>query len=245
MNRLVRAELLKLRTTRTTVVLVLAGLGFAALLGFANAAIAGDPGAPELGSAAFVEDVLGVSAVPAGVALLLGVLLSAGEHQHGTITSTFLATPRRERVVGAKAAAAAIAGVVLAVAMIVTAVAAAAPALIAEGVAVDAFHRGAALTLLGLLLASALLGALGMLLGFLVRSQVAAVVVVIAWFTVLEGIVDVLTGGGLRRWLPGGAAANLAGNGGQPLWAAALILSGWTAAAAAISTPVVVRRDVA
>ena len=97
MNRLVRTELLKLRTTRTTVVLVVAGLGFAALLGFVNAAVAGDPGAPALGSAAFVEDVLGVSAIPAVVALLIGVLLSAGEYQHGTITSTFLATPRRER----------------------------------------------------------------------------------------------------------------------------------------------------
>ena len=179
------------------------------------------------------------------VALLLGVLLSAGEHQHGTITTTFLVTPRRKRVVGAKAVAAAIAGVAVAVAMIVTSVAAAAPALIAEGADVDAFHSGAALTVLGLLLASALLGALGVLLGLLVRSQVAAVVAVVAWFTVLEGIVDVLTGGGLRRWLPGGAAANLAGNGGQPLWAAALILAAWTAAAAAITTPAVVRRDVA
>src|SRR5688500_16377527 len=103
MNRLVRTELLKLRCTRTTILLAVGGLGVAALLGVANAAIAG---APALGTAPWVTNVVGLSTIPAAIAVLLGVLLSAGEHQHQTITTTFLVTPQRSRVVASKAAAA-------------------------------------------------------------------------------------------------------------------------------------------
>ena len=245
MNRLVRTELLKLRTTRTTMALAVAGVAVAVLLGAANAAIAGDQGAPALGSAAWVENVLGVSTTPAAVAVLLGVLLSAGEHQHGTITTTFLITPVRHRVVATKAVAASLAGAALAFTMVVVAALATVPTVVGEGAEIDAFHRGTGLAIAGLVLASALLGALGVLLGLLVRSQVAALVVVAAWALILEGVVDVLAGGGLRRWLPGGAAADLAGNGSQPLWLAAAVVAAWTAAVALVTTPLVGRRDIA
>ena len=245
MNRLLRTELLKLRTARTTAALAVAGLVFAGLLGLANAALAGEPGTPGLGTADWVENVLGVSAIPAAVALLMGVLLGAGEHQHQTITTTFLVTPRRSRVVAAKAAAAAVAGLVVAAAMVVVCAAASAPTVLAEDAAVNAFHRGALLTVLGLLVASSLLGAMGVLLGLILRSQVAAGVTTVAWFIVVEGVADSLVGGGLRRWLPGGAAADLAGHSGQAMWVAALVLAAWTAAAALVTTPLVARRDVA
>lgn len=244
MKGLATTELLKLTTTRTTVALAAVGLAVAALLGLANGAIAGNDGAPALGSPDWVENVVGVSTVPAAVALLLGVLLAAGEYQHHTITTTFLATPRRSRVVAAKALAAAVAGVVLAVAMAVVAAAATVPAVVSDGASVDAFHRGAVLAVAGVVLASALLGPLGVLLGLLLRSQVAAVVLVVAWFTVVEAIADMLTGGSLHRWLPAGAAADLAGNGGQPMWAAAAVVVAWTALAAVVTLPAVTRRDV-
>lgn len=244
MNHLVRTELLKLTTTRTTLALVAAGVGFAALIGMANGATAGDPGTAGLGSAEWVENVVGVSTVPAAVALLVGVLLSAGEYQHHTITTTFLATPRRSRVVAAKAVASAVAGVAVAAVMVVAAVVATVPALVAHDASVDAFHRGAGLALAGVLLASALLGPMGALLGLLLRSQVAAVVVVVAWFTLVEAVADVLTGGSLHRWLPGGAAADLAGSGGQPMWSAAVVVVAWTVGAAVLTVPAVVRRDV-
>jgi hypothetical protein len=107
MNRrhLVAAELLKLRTTRTSVGVGIAGVLLAVLVGLGNVGAAGQGTSPPAGSAAFVENVVGVSTLPAVVALLLGVLLAAGEYQHGTITTTFLAPPRRLRVLGAKAIA--------------------------------------------------------------------------------------------------------------------------------------------
>lgn len=245
MTTLVRTELCKLRTTRTSLLVVLVALAIAALLGAANSAVAGDPGAAELGSPSWVVNVLGVSTIPAGVALLLGILLSAGEHQHHTITTTLLVTPKRQRVVAAKAAAAAIAGPVLGAAMVATAALATVPFVVAQGTSVDAFHRDAGLAVGGLLLASSLLGALGALLGLVVRSQLATVVLALGWFAVVEGVAGVLTGGAVDRWLPARAAADLAGNAGQPLWSAALVVLAWTAAAAAVATPAVVRRDVA
>ena len=245
MIRLVRAELLKLRTVRSTTTTALAGVGIALLLGAANAAIAGDPGTPSLGSAAFVEDVVGVSAIPAGLGLLLGVLLSAGEHQHGTITTTFLAVPHRGRVVAAKALAAAAAGVALALVMVTASVLASVPALVAAGAAVDALHVDVALAVTGLVAASALLAAAGVLLGLLVRSQVASVVLIGAWALVVEAILDVVTGGAVRDWMPGGAASRLAGNGDLPMGTAALVLLAWIAALAVVTVPTVQRRDVA
>ena len=243
MNRLVSAELLKLRTTRATVGLALAGIGIAVLLGIANASIAGDPGTPALGSAPFVEDVVGVSAIPAAIAALLGVLLAAGEHQHGTIVTTFLATPRRRRVVAAKALAAGIGGSVVAVAMVAASAVAAGAIVVAEGASVDV-DADVGRTLVGLLAGSAILGAGGALLGLLVRSQVGAVVAVVTWMLVVEAVADTVTGGALGDWLPGVAAASLAGAGDRSLLAAGAVVLAWVAAIAAVTVPLVDRREV-
>jgi ABC-2 type transport system permease protein len=243
-NRLVHAELVKLRTTRSTTSTVLAGLAIAGLLGAVNAAIADEPGSAALGSSGFVEDVVAVSAVPAVFALLLGVLLSAGEYQHGTITTTFLVTARRQRVVAAKAVAAAIAGVVVAAAMAVVALLAALPAVLAEGASLHVLDADVGLAVVGLLGASALLGTGGALLGMLVRSQVATVVGIAAWVLIVESVLSIVVGEGLHRWLPGGAASALTGNGDLPMWGAAGILVAWIAAAAVVTVPVVTHRDV-
>lgn len=243
MIRLVHAELIKLRTVRSTPGTVVAGLAVAGLLGAANAAVAIDTGTPALGSASFVEDVVAVSAVPAVLALVLGVLLSAGEHQHGTITTTFLATPDRQRVATAKAAAAAIAGAALAGVMSIAALLATLPAVLAEGAGLHA-DADVVLALAGLLGASALLGAGGTLLGMLVRSQVASVVGIAAWGLIVESVLSIVIGPGLQRWLPGGATNALTGNGERSMWVAAAVLAAWVGAIAVVAIPVVQRRDV-
>lgn len=243
MNRLIRTELLKVSTTRTSVLVVVAAMAFAGFLGFATAALAGREGNPPLGSADMVERVLGVSTIPAVVALLLGILLSAGEHQHGTITTSFLVTPQRWRVVVAKASAAAIVGPVVALLLVVAASVGAAPRVLTDGPSLHV-DAGALGVVGGLVLAAAVLGLLGALLGLLVRSQVAAVVGVAAWALVVEGVVDTIAGGGLREWMPGGAAASLAGGGEQAAIVATGVLAAWAIVLAAITVPAVERRDV-
>jgi ABC-2 type transport system permease protein len=136
MTRLVRSELLKLRTTRTTrVLLALAAAGTAALIA-AVLLLAGQPGQPALGPDALRQLVL-VPAQPLTLAaLVLGVLGMAGELRHGTATSTFLVTPERGRVVAAKLAAAAVTGLAMSLASSAAVLAVGLPWLRAKGIEV-------------------------------------------------------------------------------------------------------------
>jgi ABC-type dipeptide/oligopeptide/nickel transport system permease component len=90
MNALIRAELLKLGSTRTTRLLVLGGLAIAALLGTATATTAGKEASAALGSAESTANIVGVSAMPGFFMLIVGVLAMAGEYQH-------LPAPHRHR----------------------------------------------------------------------------------------------------------------------------------------------------
>jgi ABC-2 type transport system permease protein len=243
MNRLVRAEWLKLRTTRSTSLYVIGALAATALLAAATTATAGQTGNAPLGSAAYLENLLGLSTLPAFVGLLLGLLATAGEYQHRTITQTFLVTPVRGRIVAAKLLALGVAGAVIAMAMIAIALLVVAIPL-ANAASVE-LTAAVAATVAGSVLAGALLAAAGVALGALFRSQVAAIVAVALWATLGEGIISVLAPG-VARWLPGMAAAALGGGGdGLPAWGAALLLAGYGCAAAAAATLTTVRRDIA
>jgi ABC-2 type transport system permease protein len=99
---LVRIELLKLQTTPAAWV-TLAGTALLTVVSvFATILLAGQPGTEPLGSVANVSKVLAVAAVTATVMLVLGIMVSAGEDRHRTSLSTYLAEPRRGRVLVAK-----------------------------------------------------------------------------------------------------------------------------------------------
>jgi ABC-2 type transport system permease protein len=161
MTRLVQAELLKLWTTRTArVLLALTAAGSAALVTLVLV-LAGRPGQPALGDDA-LRQLVGVPNRPLTLAaLVLGVLGMAGELRHGTATSTFLVTPVRGRVVAAKLAAAALAG--LAMALVATAVGLAIglPWLHAKGIGAGLADPGLGLRVAGLAAAVALYAVLG------------------------------------------------------------------------------------
>ena len=120
---LLASELLKVRTTRVPYVLlgltILAtGLVTAALVGAGEA----DPGK---------EDRALALAQGAGfwstIATVLGILIVTNEYRHDTIMTTFLAEPRRVRVLAAKLATSLLAGAVLALGAIVAMAAVALP----------------------------------------------------------------------------------------------------------------------
>ena len=246
MNGVIRTELLKLTTTRTMRYLALAGLAVAALLGAATAGTAGQDGAAPLGSAASLANALGVSAMPGFLLLIAGVLASAGEYQHRTITQTFLATPHRGRVIAAKLVAVAGAAVPVAVAMMAVAFLAMLPRVVADGAGLDLLDGAVATAVGGTVLAAALFGIAGVALGALVRSQLAAVVVIGAWIVVGEGVIGIVAGEAGGRWLPGRAASVIAGSDvpGLPLWGAALLLAAYSAAVASVAAGLTLRRDV-
>ena len=247
MTRLVRSELLKLRTTRTArVLLALAAAGTAALVAIVLL-LAGQPGQPALGPDALRQLVL-VPAQPLTLAaLVLGVLGMAGELRHGTATSTFLVTPARGRVVAAKLAAAAVTGLAMSLASSAAALAVGLPWLRAKGIEVAIADPGVAARVAGLAVAVALYAVLGTGLGALLRNQVAAVVVGLLWWS--QGVERVLTGilhqPGLERWLPKGAASALTapGDGTLPMWAGALVFAAYGLVLALAGGRLVGRRD--
>jgi ABC-2 type transport system permease protein len=245
MTRLVNAELLKLRTTRTTAWLVALTVATTALIAVAVMLLAGRPGQPTIGSDA-LPDLVVVAKGPLVVfALVLGVLGMTGEYRHATATPTFLVTPYRGRVVAAKVAAIALAGAALAAASAAVAVAITLPWLRAKGVGLAVADADAASRLLGLMATAALHALLGLGLGVLVRNQVVAVAAGLVWMRVEGPLPDLLQRPGLGRWLPEGAASALtdAGASTLPAWAGGLVFAAYGVALAILGTRFVVRRD--
>lgn len=246
MNALIRTEIFKLRTARSTWGFLLGGLALGALLGAATSATAGQDAAAALGSADSMANVLGVSALPGVVMLILGILATAGEFQHRTITQTFLTTPVRGRVMGAKLAALALVGLPVAAAVMGAAFLAALPRLLTAADTIDVFNAEVAQTVAGNLLAAVLLGVLGAGLGALLRNQLATVILVVGWSLIGEGILSIVAGQDAIRWFPGGVAqAVIAGGDGElALLPAALALAAYAAVFSAASL-MALRRDIA
>ncbi len=123
--------------------------------------------------------------------LLIGTLMVTAEFRHRTLTPTFLATPRRGLVLWAKSLVAVAIGVVYAVLALIASVGPAAGFLTGFG---QPTGLGASSTwaMLGrVVIAFALWALLGIGVGALVRNQVAAVVIVLAFTQFLEPIARV------------------------------------------------------
>ena len=171
MSRLLQAELLKLRTTRTFFALAGTALGLSLLVVLLITLI---PDPSEVGEA----DVGGLFTIEFTrlFILLLGAMGIAGEWRHRTITGTVLAAPDRVRLLAAKVIAYAIAGAALS--LIVGLVSGIVGTVIISARGVD-ITLGLADTLDVVwrnLLVAALLGALGVCIGAIVRHQVAAII---------------------------------------------------------------------
>jgi ABC-2 type transport system permease protein len=84
--------------------------------------------------------------------------------------------------------------------------------------------------------------------GALVRNQVAALVGVVVWVLLVEGLLMSLLNApsSLAKWLPSAAAAALTNPGGAQLsrLGGALLLAGYALALALAGTRLVVRRDI-
>jgi ABC-2 type transport system permease protein len=241
-----RAEFLKLRTTKTTLGLLAAMLGLVLLsvilhgLGLSATDVAGRSTQLRV----LVEGGESVGAVFAG---LLGAMSLTGEVRHGTIRPTFLTTPQRGRVVAAKAVTNMLAGLVFG--LIATGVAAGVgtAVLSGRGVTIQLDGGDYALLLTGGAAAGALWAVIGLGLGALIRNQVAAIVSVFVWLLIVENLlVDSVPS--VSRFMPGALGQAITGQRTGTLHTpalGALLLVLYAAAAVGVGSLATTRRDFA
>jgi ABC-2 type transport system permease protein len=242
MNAVLRSEFRKLRTTRTAFGLlagavVLAGLALWGSLSSATPA--------EL--AAGLTAPFGYAGIVIMFVMVLGIRSFTDEARHGSIVPTFLATPKRLRVLAAKTTVSAVAAVVFAVAALTVGIGVIAVYLIAHGYAVPVAWWTMA-ELFGKAIAIAVLwAAIGVSIGVVVRHQVAAIVGALAWLFVVENILSGLIPK-FAAWLPASAAGAAMGvDSASPLVTPVvgmIVLVAWTAGAVALAATVIRRRDV-
>ena len=175
MNTLLKAELLKLRTTRTFAVVV----GISALVSVALAVLGATFDKKISAHELFTNNSITY------VIVLLAAIGMTGEWRHRTITSTILASPDRVRLLSAKVMASAAAGVVLVFLVTVVTMIAGTIALKASGHAALGVG-GLADVMWRNLAVAAVLGSFGVAIGAIGRNQIVTVVVLIAVAAVVE-----------------------------------------------------------
>lgn len=248
MTALVRSELLKIRSTRMWWGLTLGALGFVTLNVVSQVYAPSTEGVAPLASPQGVRNVW-ASAGSAGAvfALILGILGMTTEWRHQTISSTFLVTPRRGRVVTAKLIAHASAGVGIGVACCALTAVLAVPLLASRDAASLSTSTVVAI-LAGALVVTACYAILGVAVGTLIPNQVLAVLGALIWLFLIEALLVAFLPV-VGRWLPGGAANALLqsstfDNDLLEPWAGGLLLLAYALAFAALATRTTLRRDV-
>jgi ABC-2 type transport system permease protein len=178
--RLIGAELLKIRTTRTFWGITAGAVGLVLLIVVLSLSLD-----DSLNTETNVHDLLSVAGFSGLLALVLGVVVGAGEYRHGTIAWTLLVTPRRLRAVSAQALACGLAGIAIGLMAFVVATAVAIPWLSAKDAPLPPVSELLELVA-GVVAYSGLAATLGAGLGALLRNQVAGVVIVLVGLFVVD-----------------------------------------------------------
>lgn len=258
MSGTLRAELRKTTTTRMWWILlicvVVLGGGYAAGIALLQPAAGvpfDDPG--------ILRSVYnGGNPVTRVLALVLGIATIGNEYRHRTLAATYLATPRRTRVLKGKAAGLLLFGLLYGVAGVVPGVAVSVPFVLAGD---GSFFFDRADTWRSLVLGAgslALWTMMGMGIGILVQNMLVAMLIGISFAYLVEPILALVCY--LRHWdtalnlLPTGATNAMLGITSPvlfasdqpfPWWLGTLVLAAWCLLPAVVGVLSTVRRDVA
>ena len=203
MLALFRAEFLKLRSTRTALGLLIAALVVSVVPAILVMALVDKAALLEGGT---IFAALGLTMVPI-LTLVFGILGMTNEYRHGTITYTYLTTPRRSLVIVVKlfsyglvgAAVMAVTGLLVVAAM--GAVAAIRGFSIMDMEGFEASSLGTLGSVALYIATVGLMTAFGVALGALLRAQVPTVAGTLIWALFIEGIV-VAFKPGVGKYLP-------------------------------------------
>jgi ABC-2 type transport system permease protein len=229
--RPVAAEFAKILSTRMWWILALILFGYIALLAGGLSALFGgvqsgsinpnavdSGGGPGLSAMGSLPPLIYSFAASVGYVfpVLLGALSTTGEFRHQTLTPTFLATPKRGRVLGAKTITLFVVGAALGLVGLAASVGVG--ALVFNGFGIDPLLAdGTTWALIGrTVLAMALWAVIGVGLGVLVPSQVASIVIVLAFTQFIEPLLRFASTftqvtADIGKFLPGAASDALVG----------------------------------
>lgn len=246
MSALVRGELLKIRTTRSFWWTVLLGLSLVALVTVVQLA-------DGVSSETDLRSVLSNAGIPGLLMIVLGIVGSAGEYRHGTITSSLLAVPDKSRFLAAKAIAYGLAGLGVAAVSAALVLALTLPWVSSDGNSLSSLGVSGG-DLAGLLAGAAAYVAIGAIfgvgIGSLITNQVAAVVGVLIFLFILDPILGALIDSygkfslsGIGQALSGGTDQDV-GFDLLPAVVAAAVFIGYSAVLIAAAIAVMRRRDV-
>lgn len=255
MISLVKSEFLKAFTTKLLFILTLSALAFVLLTVVLGVYLTpGPPGQEDVNilmEPAAVTNIFSSAGSASVFVLILGIIAMSGEYRNQTITSTFLATPKRQRVIIAKMIAYSILAFVIALIMWIATVAVA--TVLLSTVEHAPIEWAAVFEILGgALLGLVLYAILGVAIGALITNQVAAVVIALVWIFVVEALLTIFVDW-IGKWLPGGAlnsilqATNTSGFGGTDALsvpAAALVLISYTVVLSIAAIVLTNRKDI-
>src|ERR1700683_2186569 len=168
----IRAELLKIRSTRTTIGLLLGMVSLILLFTLLTGLLSHPSG---LMGKENKRQLLSVGSLAGVFSALAGALLVTSEYRYGTIRPTILFNPARSRVLTAKIVAGELAGIVFGILGEAIGWAVSYAILEGRGITIVLSSSDVQLLTLGGLAGVALWGAIGTALGTIIPNQVGAV----------------------------------------------------------------------
>ena len=258
MSGILRAELRKITTTRLWWIMLICVLVLSAGYAVGVAVLQPNTGAP-FDDPGIVRSVYnGGNTVTRVGAMVMGIAAMGSEYRHQTLAATYLATPRRTRVLLGKAASLLLFGLLYGAASVLAGVLAAVP-FVLTGDGSFFFGRGDTWRSLALgAVSMALWTMIGMGIGILIKNLLVAMLVGICFGYLVEPILSLVCY--LRDWdlalnlLPTGATNAMLGITSPVLfasdnpfawWQGALVLAAWCLLPAAVGMLSTVRRDIA
>jgi ABC-2 type transport system permease protein len=238
-----RAELLKIRSTRTTIGLLVGMVALILLFTLLTGLLTHPPG---LMGKENQRELLSLGSLAGVFAALAGILLVTSEYRYGTIRPTVLFNPARSQVLTAKFVAGALAGIAFGVLGEAIGWAIGYAVLDGRGITIVLSSSDVLLLALGGLAGVALWGAIGTALGAIIHNQVGAVITLLAWGFVVDNLLFGLVPS-VGRFTPTRASDALMGLRMHHLLSpavGAIILIAWAAALGIIGIAITARRDI-
>lgn len=239
----IRAELLKVRSTRTTLGLLLGMVALILLFVLLTGLLSN---VQSLSTTEDQRQLIGIGSLAAVFAALAGVLLVTSEYRYGTIRPTILFTPYRGRVLAAKVIAAMLAGIAFGAVGAALGWGIGYAILSGRGITLALNNGDVTQLVLGSLAGIALWGAMGAGLGTILRNQVGGVITLLAWGFVVNPLLFGLVPS-VGRFMPSYAQDSLIGLTTRHLLtpvAGGIVIVGWAVLLAAVGLAITARRDV-